>query len=290
MSIITTVEAVPNRMRDIFNYVAESKKPIQRDNLRALFMPPSKRRNESTAVFDSTLKECLNIGLLIDDDGLQVSEYARKSSKRDFKDLMYDFLFNVDHAKKCGHEKFLYSMAWLMTRTPAIPLSFSDPITVQLQNSLGSKQDLTEITGSKTTLHNLYYWSWFLGLGEIFGATEKNDTGRLFMPNPCIILEDKLNEIFQSDQVLRINEFIKRIGEIIPVLDGGVIRVEIEKVLTDQSKTENNSVSKTLSYAIKQLEFKKLIELEKRADAKGLILNYGEELRSQSVSEIRRCA
>ena len=70
MSIITTVEAVPNRMRDIFNYVAESKKPIQRDNLRALFMPPSKRRNESTAVFDSTLKECLNIGLLIDDDGL----------------------------------------------------------------------------------------------------------------------------------------------------------------------------------------------------------------------------
>ena len=188
MSILTSVEAVPNRMRDIFNFVAESNKPIQRDNLRSLFMPPSKRNNESTAVFDSTLKECLNIGLLIDDNGLQVSELVSNSSKRDFKDLVCELLFNIDHAKKCDHEKALYSLAWLMTRDPATPLIFSDPISSQLINSLGTQRDLTEISGSKTTLQNLYYWSWFLGFGEFFGGISKSANVKLFMPNLCLIL------------------------------------------------------------------------------------------------------
>ena len=44
MSILTTFEAMPNRMRDIFTYVYKNKTSIEKGELRQIFMPPSKRK------------------------------------------------------------------------------------------------------------------------------------------------------------------------------------------------------------------------------------------------------
>ena len=287
MSIFTTVEAVPNRMRDIFDFVRNQKNPINKEDLRSLFMPPSKRKNESSSLFDGALKECLNIGLFVDDGGIQTSDFVKNSQDHDFRDLIGDLLFHNDHQNLEKHKKVLVSVAWLMTRTPGNPLNFSNTITTQLTSSLGENASMTEISGSITRLHNLYYWCWFLGFGEIFGGTKNREAVKLFMPNPAAILERKLVEIFKNSDVLRIDEFVRNLGSLIPVLDGGVIRNELESVLLDQSMVDEGNVSETLSYAIKQLALRKLISLEKRSDARGLILNYGNAMRSESVSEVR---
>lgn len=287
MSILTTVEAVPNRMRDVFNYVKSQNNPIDKEDLRTLFMPPSKRTNDSSSLIDGALKECLNIGLLVEDNGIQVSSFVKNSDKNDFRDLMIELLFQGEHDQAERHKKVLFTIAWLMTRKPGKPLNFSDTITTQLNNSLGDNASMTEIAGSMTTLHNLYYWCWYLGFGEIFGGSKNRDSVKLFMPNPVAILELKLSVIFEDSMVLRIDDFLKKLGDVIPVLDGGNIRNEVELALLDQSKTVDENISETLSYAIKQLALKKKISFEKRSDARGLILNYGQAMRNESVSEIR---
>ena len=108
------------------------------------------------------------------------------------------------------------------------------------------------------------------------------------MPNPCSIIERNLSKVFQDKKSLGIGAFIRNLSNIIPVFDKGIIRNQIEILLPDEAKIKSDNVSKTLSYALKQLEFKKVITMEHEADANKLILNFGFEMKNEPVSHIRR--
>ena len=82
MSILTSVEAVPNRMRDIFTYVYQNKTNVDKGELRQIFMPPSKRSNKDSILFDNSIKECISIGLLVDNNGsIETSEFVRPKAR-----------------------------------------------------------------------------------------------------------------------------------------------------------------------------------------------------------------
>ena len=67
-----------------------------------------------------------------------------------------------------------------------------------------------------------------------------------------------------------------------------IIRNQIEVLLPDEAKIKSNNISKTLSYALKQLEFKKVITMDQQADANKFILNFGVATKNEPVSDIRR--
>ena len=253
-------------------------------------MPPSKReKNEGTTLFDGALKECISIGLLVDNNGsIETSEFVNNAQKADFSELICDLLFDLENAERCNHTKFLNSLAWIMTLDPCEPLGFKNTITRQLTNSLGVNKSQTEIYSNISSLQNLYYWAAFLGFGENIGGTASNQGVRLFMPNPCSVIERNLSKIFQDKQSMRIGAFIKNLSDIIPVFDKGIIRNQIEVLLPDEAKIKSDNISKTLSYALKQLEFKKVITMDQQADANKFILNFGVATHNEPVSDIRR--
>ena len=290
MSVLTSFEAVPNRMRDIYEFVRNSGSPQGKTILRNLFMPPSKRHTNSSALFDNALKECVNLGLLIDDDKVHVSEFALDSVDSDFKSVVTSVMFNVDTAQNAKHEKFLNSLAWLMTLDPGEPLDFSETITTQISASLGENKSLTEISTNISSLQNLYYWAVYLGFGNFIGGINKrtNEAKNIFVPNPTSVIEDKLDLIFRTETSLKINEFIQRLGELIPVLDRGEVRNRIHTAMSSHFRSTDENISITTSYALKILSFKKRIELFNSADANGLILNFGHAAQNERVSDIRK--
>lgn len=290
MSVLTSFEAVPNRMRDIYEFVRNSGSPQDKTFLRNLFMPPSKRPTDSSALFDNALKECVNLGLLIDDDKVQLSEFALHSVDADFKSVVKSVMFNVDTAQNAKHEKFLNSLAWLMTLDPGEPLDFSETITTRISASLGENKGLTEISTNNSSLQNLYYWAVYLGFGNFIGGINKgtNESKNIFIPNPMSVIEDKLDLIFRNESSLKINEFLQRMGELIPVLDRGEVRTRIHDAMSSHYKLTDDNISLTTSYALKLLSFKKRIGLFNSADANGLIMNFGYAAQNERVSDIRK--
>ena len=285
MSILKSVEAVPTRMRDIFNFVASSPQLSNKENLRSLFMPENSRSG-GTLVLDVPLRECLKLGLLEEDGDIRVSKFAMQMKENDFVSLVYEVLFNMESAKKLEQVEFLHSLAWLMTFDPGEPVNFSHEIAGKLDKSLGNKVGLTDLAGGKETYANLLYWAVFLGFGEFYGASSEGRSSRLFMVNPTSIVRSKIKTIFGGNDRLSISDFIGLVGNIIPVLDRGEAREEIERNLDNNYRIPEHYISKALSLAMKQLEFDGIIGLEKLSDAESMSLDFGGMGQKESVSGV----
>ena len=106
-----------------------------------------------------------------------------------------------------------------MTLDPCEPLGFKDTITLQITNSLGENKTQTEIASNISSLQNLYYWAAFLGFGENIGGTASNQGVRLFMPNPCSVIERNLSKIFQKTKVNIISHLVTNFSSILIVFD-----------------------------------------------------------------------
>ena len=100
MSILKNLEAVPTRMRDIFDFVSSTDEQIDKEYLRKLFMPPNGRDRNSTAVLDVPISVCEKLGLFEEDAGLiKISSFYRANEKTSFKDIIFKVLFDVELAK-----------------------------------------------------------------------------------------------------------------------------------------------------------------------------------------------
>ena len=285
MSILKSVEAVPTRMRDIFNFVATSPQLSNKETLRSLFMPENSRSG-GTLVLDVPLRECLKLGLLEGDGDFRVSNFAAQIKENDFESLVYEVLFNMESAKKLEQVEFLHSLAWLMTFDPGEPVNFSHEIAGKLDKSLGKNVGLTDLAGGKETYANLLYWAVFLGFGEFYGASSEGRSSRLFMVNPTNIIRSKIQAIFAENDRLVITDFIDLVGNIIPVLDRGEAREAIERNLDKNYRIPENHISKALSLALKQLDHEKLIKLERHSDAESMSLDFGGMGQKESVSGV----
>jgi hypothetical protein len=113
-------------------------------------------------------------------------------------------------------------------------------------------------------------WASFLGFGWN-GA--KPGT---WNPDPAIAINDRLSAIFASEKEMPQELFFKRLGEALPVIDGGKYRVEIEKQLTPHkdgwTKFRGDEISSSLSRALLRLENNRAIRLEVKADAPPRVL------------------
>ena len=173
-----------------------------------------------------------------------------------------------------------------MTFDPAEPLTFRGEISNKLQKSLGDNVDLTDLKGGGEKYDNLLYWAVYLGFGDFYGKNDKENT-RLFMINPTTVVRTKLNNIFSDKDRLTIMDFLASSGKIIPVLDTGETRAQIERSMTESYRCKENHISKSFSFAIKQLEFEQLITLEMISDAESMTLDFGGAAQKQRVSGIK---
>lgn len=118
---------------------------------------------------------------------------------------------------------------------------------------------------SKQAIQNDVRWSGLKEWAIFLGFAWEADT---VVIDPTVAVRDSLDEVFGSNKVLPVEDFLKRLSNELPVIDTGKYRLEIESALNTAEwvKTEDKFLSTSLSRAFRRLEISGVLYFEKRSD------------------------
>ncbi len=133
------------------------------------------------------------------------------------------------------------------------------------------KQEAEQFRGSdKILLNNDVRWNnlrrWSLSLGFARSLPINSN----LLPDPTGAIRKVLPDIFDESDELSHRQFIQRLAEKIPILDGGRYRRWLEEELSrnpEWKSIEKNFLSSTLSLALRCLEKEGELDLLRKADA-----------------------
>ena len=158
--------------------------------------------------------------------------------------------------------------AWLLAQNLDVRLT-----TYRQAESLAGKQlgNAQLVLQNDTRWKPLVDWMLFLGLG----LKGPDETPRVNEENPSVLIidpteaiSDLLPEIFSDDSELPQGDFLHGLGKLLPVLDGGAYRQEIEKRMTAQwSCPAKGRLSPALSRALLRMESVRKLKLLEKSDA-----------------------
>lgn len=290
MSVITTVEATPSRLRLFFTSMIGRPLASTRDKLSALMAPAPLRRGGadgdeggSANVFSNSLREALAIGIVEAEDPDQIRPGARMPSHlgadtdATFKAWIEPRLLNQTEATSAQQENVPSALAWLLLQDPLRPI----PFAVELRNLLATQFDETSPfdLSAKERFQNLVYWAHYLGLASL-------GPGRAVIADPTRAIERHLPAVFGGKSEVPIDHACRALADTLPCLDGGSARSMVESQLKSPLGPEGHQrLSRSYSLALKRLEYRKVISFRDLSDAQIRILDLGDG-KMQRVSHL----
>lgn len=108
-------------------------------------------------------------------------------------------------------------------------------------------------------------WAPYLG----FGWISKYPRSPAFQIDPTLAVRDCLAQVFDQQKELDHKDFFSRLANLLPVVDGGAYRCQIEEKISTTAWTAPSAeqVSTSLSRALERLNASGQLVLESRADA-----------------------
>jgi hypothetical protein len=141
---------------------------------------------------------------------------------------------------------------------------------------------------AKRIIQNNTRWNglrtWMLYLGFARGSAEMT-------VDPTGAVRNVLPEIFGQDQALPAPVFVERAAAVLPVLDGGAYRVQIEDVLKEAAwaRPMDGLLSMSFSRAIQRLDREGAIAAEQKSDSEGGVTLTGSDQRQwRRMTHVRR--
>lgn len=131
-----------------------------------------------------------------------------------------------------------------------------------------------------TRWNGLKAWMLYLGFAR---------DGMQWVVDPTEALRDVLTDIFGSSRELPGPAFIERAASVLPVLDGGAYRVQVEAALKESAwfRLRAGLVSSSLSRALQRLDREGFITLSNRSDTEGAVTLIGSNARAwRDVSHV----
>lgn len=277
MSIVSVAEAVPNRLFAIYGTLLTRSGGDTRERLKEQMMPPSLRRgrdNQSTALFDASLREARAIGLVVEqNENLTVPPTAqpkpRQSEDEAFRAHVLRVLYQEAFIDGSGQSKVAPALAWLLMQNPLRPMPWSENPLPIISRQLADEEffDL----GNASRLQTLAYWARHLGFARLVGASQV-----FIVPDPHDAIARLLSNIFDNNAPLRASEFRKRLAEICPLMEDGSVRTRVEQQASGEIVRANTQrLSRSTSLALIRLEARGRIELQQRSDAEVNLLDLG---------------
>lgn len=137
----------------------------------------------------------------------------------------------------------------------------------QLKDSAKQK-----IFQNERDLPALAEWMHYLGFAR---------DGMQWVVDPTDALREVLSEIFSSGSEMSGPEFVQRAAAILPVLDGGSYRLQVEDALKESiwQRPRPGLLSTSLSRAIQRLDREGTITLTNRSDSQGVVTLAGTSMR-----------
>lgn len=207
----TRVEILIDLMRGL------SGRKVDRPLLMQLLQPEGlpdfdpKKRDQS----QQTIKAALELRIIEDADGLLKLTVERKD-KRTARQILLAALdeFVLSGTEVEPYFSLFYSYLLSLNADGCIEKS-KDDWAVEFERDLFGGQRI-ENPFNATKLTGLHRWFSYAGLGWY-------DTGGVFQPNPYERLHRRLGVIFAGEAKLTGEEFMRRLPEACPELDGGAI-------------------------------------------------------------------
>lgn len=121
-----------------------------------------------------------------------------------------------------------------------------------------------KIAQNNTRWNGLKTWMVYLGFAR---------DGMQWVVDPTEALRDGLTDIFGPNRELSGPAFLERAASVLPVLDGGAYRTQVEAALneSDWPRLRPGLVSSSLSRAIQRLDREGFITLSVRSDPEGVV-------------------
>lgn len=300
MSVITTVEAVPSRIRVFFTFFEGRPKGEDARRVEQMLSPEQLRQaargdeadDDGTTranVYVNSLREAQNLGLveLVDGDRLCPTALpARSGASADerFIEWIEPRLLVPDQALRFSQQNFAPALAWLLMQSPLHPIPFAKNVSASINHEFGTEVQCFDLT-SKERFQNLAYWAKYLGY-----ATLVQD--RSVVPDPTSAIRRRLPRIFGRNAELRVEEFLRELAGLTPVFELGSVREELEsKSAARRAEQGSQRLSASTSLALRRLADAKLLELRELSDAGVRIINVGDmQQRVSHVALARRLA
>lgn len=303
MSIITTAPAVPSRLFTLYASLVDRPDGESRDTFERWATPsPLATRGSqedegdpSTSLLVSALSEARRIGIVTETDGkIRVNPEARpkKGHHADLEDAFRGFVSSIvldtERAMESQQDGFMMALSWFLGKSPFVGLAFTDGPQAKLKHELGENNyKKTELT-SINRYQNFLYWAWYLGFATFTGGSRDQGDGkdtRYVLPNPIKAIERVLPSIFAADASLPAETFFARLAKILPVLEGGVVREEVESWGNVLGYSDGRRVSAATSFALQRLKARRTITFDAEADSAPVFLDLGE--REERVAVFR---
>jgi hypothetical protein len=106
-----------------------------------------------------------------------------------------------------------------------------------------------------------------LEYGVFLGFLEQSSRG--YVVDPTRVVTSILPQIFSGGKELVAKEFVNELARSLPLLDGGVYRLEVETEMRRngwEHSSRPNQLSKVVSYVLERLRTNNVIEINRRAD------------------------
>ena len=267
MSVITSWTAVPNRLHILYHLLDSNEKGMDRDELKGFVVPQAlqRRNNEEgtgSTLADEVLKEAKALGLIAEVQNIiNIPQDRRGMDDSGLREYMEMTLLTPELAEQSGQALFANILAWFLAQDPAVPIAFSSNLRQQVEEECGT--EAARILGNSSSFQNFIYWAQYLG----YAWQMQVGRDRFVVPDPTSALEKLILTILNKPMESALPKLMAAIGKRNTVLEGGSVRELVEGLLPIEKRRQTGALSRTTSLAFMRLERKKVIKLEKRADA-----------------------
>lgn len=269
MSILSVLEATPNRVRALTRLVATIG-PGSREDLFRYFVPATD--TSTRPQFNNIVRETKGLRLIEEiESNVVLSPGLKKNDVTSdawfLEYLQEELLADIEGDQETsGNRDFAFAAAWFLSRPLANPLEPSAEYKPIIENEL-SDTDVYQLTNASRSAM-FAHWSRYLGLAE-----RLNLGGNItLVADPTDIISKKLSKIFNGCDRLNIDEFLQSMSSLMPIFEGGAVRTAVEKRFVRGRSREKAELSESTSLALFRLEKRKHLALDNRSDATANIL------------------
>jgi hypothetical protein len=279
LALLNPPELRPSVTLTIVRYLGAQR--AQQDNperLLATLAPASLGGANPQRDVNENLKAAIELGLILRSNDkvtlaegvLRAIEGGRGAMVKLLRKRVFDDSLNsTAWRSQVGARDLTNALSWFLTLAPAespIQMEGGPRSAEALQTKdFGPRQDEDGGESSNWPIGNSTRWNAFRRWACSLGFAWVNPNGRL-VPDPTVAIRDALRDVFTGAEELTAREFVGKVGECVPVLDGGRYR-EFVTSNWERPATENRGITVPLTDALERLASEGSILIDDRADA-----------------------
>ena len=294
MSVITSLTATPNRMKIVWDYLGNrGPHGVRAEELQRLIGPSSLHSGRAqdedsgsgTTIGDGVIGEMRNLGLItrVEDGTIRIASGDQTEHGNVFLRLLERRLLDPVEAKQYGQGAFPSAMAWFLAQDPVNPLEWGQNHSRTVLDDCGEDTGSFELT-NLARCQQFVYWARYLGFAW---RLQIERTKEVVIPDPAPAILRNLRKVIIVNQRRPIMEVMSEISDVLPVLEGGVARDDLESHLTSEKQRPDKHLSRSTSFALERLERDGQISLQRLADAEAVNLQLVSGLRAMSHITLR---